>query len=65
MHHGGQEFEHRWQWTPKMDFIKFDESDVRIWLDKCVAYFNLYSVPPGFRVTVASIHMIDKAAHWY
>jgi hypothetical protein len=48
-----------------MDFLKFDGSDVRIWLDKCVAYFNLYSVPPGFRVTVASIHMIDKAAHWY
>jgi hypothetical protein len=48
-----------------LDFSKFDGSNIRIWLDKCAAYFNLYSVPPHFRVTVASIHMVDKVAHWY
>jgi hypothetical protein len=48
-----------------MDFPKFDGFDVRIWLDKCAAYFNRYSVPPYFRVTATSIHMIDKAEHKY
>jgi hypothetical protein len=46
-----------------MEFSRFDGSDVRIWLDKCSAYFLLYVVPPDFRVTVASLHMIDKASH--
>jgi hypothetical protein len=31
--------DHRRHWMSKMDFPKFDDTDVRIWLDKCVAYF--------------------------
>jgi hypothetical protein len=48
-----------------MDFPKFDGSDVRIWLDKCSAYFNLYSIPPDFGVIAASLHMVDKTSHWF
>jgi hypothetical protein len=40
-----------------MDFPRFH---LRIWLDKCVTYFHLYSIPPDFRVTFASLHMTDK-----
>lgn len=29
-------------WLPKMDFPVFEGSDVRIWLDKCKAYFSLF-----------------------
>jgi hypothetical protein len=52
-------------WIPKMDFPKFDGSDVRIWLDKCSAYFQLYSIPHDFRVIAASMHMVDNASHWF
>jgi hypothetical protein len=55
--------EHRRPWIPKMDFPVFDGSDVRIWLDKCSAYFHLYSIPADFRVTISSLHMSCKASH--
>jgi hypothetical protein len=48
-----------------MDFPRFDGSDVRIWLDKCLGYFELYAIPHDFRVTAASLHMVDKASHWF
>jgi hypothetical protein len=34
--------EPRRPWLLKMDFPHFDGSDVRIWLDKCAAYFAMY-----------------------
>jgi hypothetical protein len=48
-----------------MDFPHFDGTDVRIWLDKCSAYFHIYAIPPDFRVTAASLHKIDKVVHWF
>jgi hypothetical protein len=48
-----------------MEFPRFDGSDVRVWLDKCSAYFQLYSIPPDFRVMVASLHMVDRAVNWF
>lgn len=59
------ESSNRKQWMPKLDFPRFDGSDVRIWLDKCQAFFNLYQIPSGFKVQAASMHMTDSAAHWY
>jgi hypothetical protein len=32
-------------WMPKMDFPMFDGTDVRIWLDNCLAYFAHYQIP--------------------
>jgi hypothetical protein len=52
-------------WVPKMDSPHFDGSDPRIWIDKCSAYFTLYQIPPTFRVSTASIHMLGVAAHWF
>jgi hypothetical protein len=49
-----------------MDFPMFDGPDVRIWLDKCSTYFELYAIPPpplDVRVTAASLHIIDRASH--
>jgi hypothetical protein len=58
----GLDSEQMRQWIPKMDFPWFDGSDVRVRLDKCAAYFQLYLIPLDFRVIVASLHMIDKAS---
>lgn len=49
----------------EMDFPQFDGSDVRIWLDKWKAFFQLYSIPDCFKVTSASLYLSDHAAHWY
>jgi hypothetical protein len=56
--------EGRSNWLPKMNFPVFDGTDARIWIDKCVAYFGIYQIPQGFRVSVASIHMTSPAAPW-
>jgi hypothetical protein len=50
---------------PKMNFPHFEGTDARIWLNKCLAYFTLYQIPPNFRVSAASIHMSGAAAHWF
>jgi hypothetical protein len=49
----------------KMDFLMFDGMDVRIWLDKCLAYFALYQISATFRVSTTSLHMTGVAAHWF
>lgn len=53
------------QWMPKMDFPRFDGTEVRIWLDKCEAFFRLYNIPDSFKVTSASLYLSNNAAHWY
>lgn len=50
---------------PKMNSPKFDDTDVRIWLDGCDAYFALYDIPDNFKVTSATLHLEGDAAHWY
>lgn len=50
---------------PKMDFSKFDGTDVRIWVDKCQTFFAIYMIPEGFKVAAATMYMKDSAAHWY
>jgi hypothetical protein len=45
---GMSETDHRRPWMPKMDFPHFDGTDVRVWLDKCSAYFHLYGIPSDF-----------------
>jgi hypothetical protein len=57
--------DHRRHWMLKMNFPKFDATYVHIWLDKCIAYFQLYAIPANFRVTAASLHMIGEASHWF
>jgi hypothetical protein len=48
-----------------MNFPTFDGTDARFWIDKCSAYFAMYHIPPSFRLSVASIHMIGAAVHWF
>jgi hypothetical protein len=63
--HGSSDVEHRRPWMTKMDFPHFDWSDVRVWIDKCTAYFHLHSIPHDFKVTAVALHMVDKAVHWF
>lgn len=35
-------------WMPKMEFPRFEGECVRIWLDNCQAYFQLYQISRFF-----------------
>uniref|UniRef100_M8C5Q8 Uncharacterized protein n=1 Tax=Aegilops tauschii TaxID=37682 RepID=M8C5Q8_AEGTA len=50
------------QWMPKMDFPKFDGTDVRIWLDKCDAFFRLYHIPESFKMPSLPVDDGETAA---
>jgi len=52
-------------WLPKMEFPRFDGTDARIWIDKCTAYFAMFQIPDGFRVTAATMYLDGRAAHWF
>lgn len=49
----------------KMDFLRFEGGDVRIWIDGHEAYFLLYDIPENFKVTSATMHLGGDAAYWY
>jgi hypothetical protein len=61
----GDHIDGRRVWMPMMDFPYFDGADVRVWINKCSAYFALYQIPSSFHVTAASIHLSGPAAHWF
>jgi hypothetical protein len=62
---GDHSEEHQHSWMPKMDFPKFDGTDVRIWVDTCNTFFLLYNVAEGFKVSAATMYMCDNDVHWY
>lgn len=52
-------------YMPKMDFPKFDGTDVRIWVDQCETFFNIYQITKSFKVSAATMNLVHNAAHWY
>lgn len=61
----GGDFVPRRQWSPKMDFPRFDGTDVRVWLDNCETYFGFYQIAEGFQVSAAALNMVGDASNWY
>lgn len=49
---------------PKHDFPRFDGSLPTLWLDRCLAYFDMYNVRPENWVTTASLYVDGHAALW-
>ena len=49
---------------PKHNFPRFDGEYPRVWLDRCLAYFELYKVEPHKWVTTAALYIEGQAAHW-
>lgn len=48
-----------------MDFLRLDGSDVWIWFDGYEAYFSLYEILKGFKVTSSTLHRSGDVANWY
>ncbi|XP_048565404.1 uncharacterized protein LOC125545493 [Triticum urartu] len=49
---------------PKHDFPRFDGSAPYLWLDHCLAYFELYKVAPQNWVATVALYIEGQAAHW-
>jgi hypothetical protein len=50
---------------PKFDFLNFDGSQPKYWLNQCKEYFELYGTEPHLWVRIAKMNFIDDAARWY
>lgn len=50
---------------PKMHFPEFHGNDPVVWIDNCLTYFSIYSVPRNLWVISASLHLKENAARWY
>ena len=48
---------------PKHDFPKFDGTAPYLWLDRCLAYFELYKVATHQWVATAALYIDGQAAH--
>ncbi|XP_074271624.1 uncharacterized protein LOC141595557 [Silene latifolia] len=53
------------KFTPKVDFPSFDGTNPRIWMKKCLKYFNLCKIPDNQRVDLASMYMTGRAESWF
>ncbi|XP_017227846.1 uncharacterized protein LOC108203433 [Daucus carota subsp. sativus] len=51
-------------YTPKVEFSKFNGTNARNWVKKCVKYFLLCKIPEEQKVDLASLHMLEKAEVW-
>jgi hypothetical protein len=49
---------------PKMNFPPFDGENPKLWLGRCLDYFDMYAVPIHRWVKVATMHMTAAAACW-
>jgi hypothetical protein len=49
---------------PKLNFPKFDGVDPKLWLSRCLDYFELYAVEQGRWIMVATMHFIPPTSHW-
>ena len=50
---------------PKMNFPPFDGENPKLWLGRCLDYFDMYTVPHHSWVKVATMHMTAAAARWF
>lgn len=49
------------KFVPKLEFLKFNHTNLKSWMEKCARYFDLYKIPEDQKVDLASLYMIDKA----
>lgn len=55
----------RLRFNPKLEFPIFDGNGPRLWMKKCVKYFNLCKVLESQRVDLASMHITSRADSWF
>ncbi|KAK9684868.1 hypothetical protein RND81_10G238500 [Saponaria officinalis] len=53
------------KFTPKLEFPTFDGRNPRIWMKKCLKYFNLCKISDNQRVDLASMYMVGRVESWF
>lgn len=53
------------KYLPKFELIAFEGKDPRVWVRKCIKYFEVYKVLNEEKVGIASLCLIDRADSWY
>lgn len=49
----------------KLDFPRFDGSDVVNWIFKAEQFFDYYSTPDAQRLTIAAVHLDKEVVPWF
>lgn len=49
---------------PKLDFLKFNGENPKIWHRKCEVYFDVFGVPEGLRTCFITLNFVERAALW-
>ncbi|KAA8550255.1 hypothetical protein F0562_001939 [Nyssa sinensis] len=58
--------QNQWQTRfAKLDFPKFFGEDPKAWVYKCEKFFEFNTIDETQKVRLASIHMEDRAIHWF
>ncbi|KAA8531158.1 hypothetical protein F0562_005928 [Nyssa sinensis] len=58
--------QNQWQTRfAKLDFLKFFSEDLEAWVYKCEKFFEFNTIDETQKVRLASIHMEDRAIHWF
>lgn len=50
---------------PKMHFLMFDSDNPKVWIDKCLNYFSIYTIPATLQVTTTTMHLEGNATKWW
>ncbi|PUZ44467.1 hypothetical protein GQ55_8G101800 [Panicum hallii var. hallii] len=50
--------------TPKMDFPKFDNTNPKLWKDKCELFFEVYGVSESLKPCFAALSFSGTAESW-
>ncbi|XP_008369320.2 uncharacterized protein [Malus domestica] len=57
---------HRTQWTQRVDFPRFSDSDDPLaWIYKVEQFFTFYNIPEHQRVLTASFHLEGETLQWF
>lgn len=50
--------------VPKIDFLKFDGVNPRLWREQCEFYFDIYGVSDSMKTRFATLNFVGSAAIW-
>ncbi|KAL4342588.1 hypothetical protein GQ457_08G027580 [Hibiscus cannabinus] len=50
---------------PKIELQSFEGDNPRGWVKKCEKYFNIFAIPKGQKLEIASMYLIGRAETWF
>ncbi|CAH9104642.1 unnamed protein product [Cuscuta epithymum] len=63
--HGNTSHSRTFGFSPKLEFPSFDGNNPKVWMKKCLKFFNLCKISYEQRVDIASMYLVGKAESWF